>query len=650
MNNKQKKFFSTLLLFTFSYYPSSLLSSEIDLLCTMPGHLECITAIEISPNNSNIISGSEDGTIIIWDYDNCSKVRYLSGHLDRVTAFAYSFDEKTIISSSKDKTIRIWENISGKRLNIFRENKNTINALAYFCDTSNIISKSIDGKIKIWDQAKGFLKTIKNTTQEIKSSICYSSNNWRFFSKNAFKHSKIQVNDIGTEFTIKSNRNKNIKAVSISYSKDLKLLATGTSDAKIIIWDLSNSNQKKVFSYFFDNFESNAHKVTSVAFSQGKEIVISGSGDGVLRVWNLTPYTTEFDNKINADFDNAKKLNTLDEYQKFISTYRSKVKIPNHKELIQNSMYKVAQLGNDWESCVKYLKNYPFGSKRYKVLKIAYKIAQNNGPIYIAQYYIDYTNSNDDDLAQELIEVLWDLQDIFIYSQVLKMLPENNIATTEIAADLVRLTYSKLVKPEQDIDATTNFIQEFSQNGPGDIVKEAYDDAVNLEKDRVIQLHDKLVNKSRLIPFLYKPSHDTEVASDSIEIKVREQIAHSLYIDARKSKESADDTTFAIKYDVLTDFNIFKHTRAVFDIYRDREMKELFEEVFDKMINSQKQANTEIVEQLTKIISSVEALDGSMGQLIDINSYSPTEEEIWKQNQQYLMQSHIFDKTHNKKE
>ena len=74
------------------------------------GHTDGITCTSYSPNGRQIISGSNDNTIRVWDAETGVVIgEPIKGHTDIVTSVAYSPNGRHIISGSDDRTIRIWD-------------------------------------------------------------------------------------------------------------------------------------------------------------------------------------------------------------------------------------------------------------------------------------------------------------------------------------------------------------------------------------------------------------------------------------------------------------------------------------------------------------------------------------------------------------
>lgn len=79
----------------------------------MSGHTGCVTALGFV-GEKFVISGSEDGTMIIWKVHGWQKLHILGGHKGPVNDFALHPSGKLCVSVSKDNTLKIWNLVHGR--------------------------------------------------------------------------------------------------------------------------------------------------------------------------------------------------------------------------------------------------------------------------------------------------------------------------------------------------------------------------------------------------------------------------------------------------------------------------------------------------------------------------------------------------------
>jgi len=104
---------------------------------------------------TTIASGSDDGTIKLWDVNTWTCRHTFQAHNNWVIAVAYSPDGSTIASSSNDGTIHVWDVNTGTCLHNFQAHSDWVNVVVYSPDGSTIASGSDDGTIKLWDVNTG---------------------------------------------------------------------------------------------------------------------------------------------------------------------------------------------------------------------------------------------------------------------------------------------------------------------------------------------------------------------------------------------------------------------------------------------------------------------------------------------------------------
>ncbi len=204
-------------------------------------------AVSFSPNEKQLVTGSEDGSIRLWDLQTQKpSVRVISpGDGKLVWAVNFSPDGRQLATGSDDGKIRLWDlqTQTPQEKILSPGDKNAVLSMSFSRDRKQkqLVTGSADGKIRLWD-----LQT--QTPQE----------------------------------KILSPGDKNA-VLSMSFSPDGQQLATGSADGKISLWSWQDkSPQEKIL------FPGDKNAVLSMSFSSnGKEQLSTASFNGIVRLWDL---------------------------------------------------------------------------------------------------------------------------------------------------------------------------------------------------------------------------------------------------------------------------------------------------------------------------------------------------------------------------
>ena len=92
-----------------------LVDTANDLLRELRGHSENVLCVTFNPSNpKQLVSGSCDHTIRVWDLTTETTLTTLIGHFHSVMCVAFNPDNpKQLLSGSSDRTVRVWDLPSG---------------------------------------------------------------------------------------------------------------------------------------------------------------------------------------------------------------------------------------------------------------------------------------------------------------------------------------------------------------------------------------------------------------------------------------------------------------------------------------------------------------------------------------------------------
>ncbi|MGL5083951.1 MAG: NB-ARC domain-containing protein [Microcoleaceae cyanobacterium] len=248
-------------------------------LKTLHGHLDRIEGVAFSPEGRFLASVSTDQTARIWEIKTGECLRTLSGHTGWVGSVAFNPDGTLLATGSYDQTIRIWEVETGKCCQVLEGHTQRIHALAFSPDGQVLASGSYDCTVKLWSVPGGeCLKTWQESADRV-LGVLFTPEGYLWITGTRGCEIYCWESLGQTEQSIKILSGHSSAAWSTHISLELQILASGSHNQPIRIWNLNTQECIQILRTDKPYHGMNITGVTGITPAQKATLKILGAID-----------------------------------------------------------------------------------------------------------------------------------------------------------------------------------------------------------------------------------------------------------------------------------------------------------------------------------------------------------------------------------
>lgn len=246
-----------------------------DTVMGLHDHTNDITKAVYSLDGRRLITCGLDRTVHYYESTNWIEL-YSYSHMDEVTQVAISRDNSIIASASKDNKLKIYFLDSSKTLEFEQEAK--ITGIAFDFGMRFLYTSSSDGTVRPYDLRKGEFTKRKFALGMEVTAISISHTNMLYAG---LKNGDIKVlNYMGKEAKVLKGHTKAISGLYFVFYKGRMVLASSSEDYTVKLWDVKTYKEIKTFT-------GHTWTINSVELSRDLKYLLTASNDGTSRIWDI---------------------------------------------------------------------------------------------------------------------------------------------------------------------------------------------------------------------------------------------------------------------------------------------------------------------------------------------------------------------------
>ena len=247
-------------------------------LYEVKAHSGGVVSVRHTNDGKHIVTSGKDGALKVWDAATHALTRTLE--LDDGPATSIALSGSRVLTGHANGKAMLWDFEKGDRLGVFKRNDAEIWSVTFLGREDRFATASHDWKLAMWDAAADTPAFVVDAHDNSVQAAAYSMSPRGPLIATGSADKSVRLWNVDTQKRVRRYSGHRDFVTALAFSPDAKRIASGGLDGSIRLWSTASSRtQRRLYGH--------RGRVGGLAFMPAGNALVSAGEDGKVRVWDL---------------------------------------------------------------------------------------------------------------------------------------------------------------------------------------------------------------------------------------------------------------------------------------------------------------------------------------------------------------------------